>query len=246
MFILIDLVNRFHSIKVMVNFDTCRVCTRQFSGLITTHYPRETNQLLAQCSCVNFVIVLPDISIYIYASRLINHIIGKMENKKEPRKYSVIVFVGLLTSTLDAMAAIISAHKIPAASIFKFIASGVFGKAAFEGGTGMVIAGIFFHYLIASSITVVLFLLYPKFITFLKNKYVVAVVFALLAWVITNLVIVPLSRIGWRPMQVDGIVTGFIILIITIGLPIALIADWYFFRSKKKKEKGIRITTGTT
>jgi len=158
----------------------------------------------------------------------------KTDNKKQQGKYTVIALTGLLTSTLDAVAAVISAHKMPAATVFKFIASGVFGKAAFDGGFEMVGAGIFFHYSIAFSITAVLFVMYPMFISFLKNKYLVAVVFALIPWVITHLMIVPLSRIGWSPMEVGGIVIGIVILIITIGLPIVLIADWYFFRSIKK------------
>src|ERR1035437_4084315 len=163
---------------------------------------------------------------------LIITLMEKIDDKKQPGKYAVIAWAGLLTGTLDGMAAILSAHKMPAAAVFKFIASGVFGKAAFAGGFGMVGAGIFFHYLIAYSITAALFVMYPMFISFLKNKYVVAVVFALIAWVITHLVIVPLSRIGWSHMEIGGTAISIGILIITIGLPIALIADRYFFSKK--------------
>jgi len=167
-----------------------------------------------------------------------------IDDKKRPGKYTVIAWTGLLTSTLDAVAAILSAHKMPVATVFKFIASGVFGKAAFAGGFEMVGAGIFFHYLIACSITAVLFVMYPMFISFLKNKYVVAVVFALIAWVITHLVIVPLSRIGWSHMEIGATAISIGILIITIGLPIALIADRHFFSkivSIKQKDKTIEI-----
>ncbi|OKS89696.1 hypothetical protein [Mucilaginibacter polytrichastri] len=156
----------------------------------------------------------------------------KNDYKEQPGKYTIIAWVGLLTGTLDAVAAILSAHKMPVVTVFKFIASGIFGKAAFAGGFEMVAAGIFFHYLIACSITAVLFVLYPMFISFLKSKYVVAVVFALIAWVITHLVIVPLSRIGWSHMDIGGTAISIGILIITIGLPIALIADRYFVSKK--------------
>jgi hypothetical protein len=84
------------------------------------------------------------------------------------------------------------------------------------------------HPPIAKNMLVLFFVMYPMFISFLKNKYVVAVVFALITWVITHLVIVPLSRIGWSHMEIGGIAIGIGILIITIGLPIALIADRYF------------------
>jgi uncharacterized membrane protein len=35
-------------------------------------------------------------------------------------------------------------------------------------------------------------------------------------------------------MEIGGITLGIGILFITIGLPIALIADWYYFRNIKK------------
>ena len=109
--------------------------------------------------------------------------------------------------------------------VFKFIASGAFGKAAFKNGPDMVLWGLFFHYIIAYSFTAVFYIMYPFFIGILKNKYMTAVVFALITWLITNLLVIPLSRIGWRPMEAGFIITGFVILIFTIGLPVVLIAD---------------------
>jgi len=146
-----------------------------------------------------------------------------MENKKQA--VTTIIWIGLLTGTLDAIAALIWGHKTGPVVIFKYIASGVFGKAAFAGGAGIVLWGILFHYLIAFSFSAVFFLMYPSFISTLKNKYVAAIAFAMITWVITNLIIVPLSQIGWQPMALKGILIGFGILILTIGLPNALITD---------------------
>jgi hypothetical protein len=148
-----------------------------------------------------------------------------IENKTNIESLKAIVQIGLLTGTLDALGATIWNYQTPPATIFKFIASGVFGKQAFSGGTDMVLWGLFFHYLIAFSFTAAFYAMYPSFVRALKNKYVTGIVFAMVTWLITNLAVVPLSRIGWRPMEVDSILTGFVILIFTIGLPIALIAD---------------------
>ena len=149
-------------------------------------------------------------------------------NKKQPSILITLFWLGLLTGTLDGLAAIIWGHKTRAVIIFQYIASGVFGSAAFKGGTTMVLWGIFFHYVIAYSVTVVLFITYPGFISTFRNKYFVAVAFALITWVFTNLLIVPLSQIGFGPMHAGGIIIGFLILILTIGLPIALVADRYY------------------
>ena len=152
---------------------------------------------------------------------------------KPSAKLQTILLAGLLAGTLDAIAACIWASKIKPEMIFRYIASGVFGKRAFTGGFGMVMWGLFFHYLIAVSFTAVLFLMYPSFLRLLKNKYVVVVAFAAITWVITNLVIVPLSQIGWKPIHLQGICIGFGILIVTIGLPVTLIADWFYSRLLK-------------
>jgi hypothetical protein len=144
-------------------------------------------------------------------------------NTKTSNLFLTTIWLGLLTGTLDAIGAMIWSGKI--GPLFKYIASGVFGKAAFTGGHPMVFWGIFFHYLIAYCCTAVLFLAYPMFKSAFKNKYVIGIVFAVLAWLVTNLAIVPLSAIGWRPMHLNNILISFGILIFTIGLPTALIAD---------------------
>ncbi len=144
---------------------------------------------------------------------------------KPNHAFANILLIGLLTGTLDAIAACIWNYKVSPLVIFKFIASGVFGKAAFDGGAGMVAWGLLFHYFIAFSFSAVFYLLYPTVIRLIKDKYTAAIIFALITWLITNLLIVPLSQIGWKPMGIKGILIGFGILIFTIGLPISLIAD---------------------
>ena len=61
---------------------------------------------------------------------------------------------GLLAGLLDIAAALIqyaaNGGKTPSI-VFKFIASGVFGRKAFAGGTAMIVAGFIFHLLIALS-----------------------------------------------------------------------------------------------
>jgi hypothetical protein len=146
-------------------------------------------------------------------------------SKKHNSVFVNILWIGLLTGTLDMIGAMIWSGTTNAAPIFKYIASGEFGKAAFTGGTPMVLWGVFFHYLIAYTFTAIFYLMYPAFISTLRNKYVTALVFAAITWIITNLVIVPVSSIGWHDMHLKGIVIGYVVLIFSIGLPIVLIAD---------------------
>lgn len=141
-----------------------------------------------------------------------------------------ILWIGLLAGTLDGLAALILNYKINPALIFRFIASGVFGKAAFAGAEEMIVAGVIFHYLIAYAFTVAFYLLYPFSYSVLKNKYVVAIVYGGIAWLIMNLVVVPLSKIGPHLIKPIDIITGVCILIICVGLPVALMADRKHFK----------------
>ena len=61
-------------------------------------------------------------------------------------KTQTIVLLCLLTGTLDAIAALLIGYKVSPQIIFQYIASGWFGpRAAFAGGTSMVLWGILFH-----------------------------------------------------------------------------------------------------
>ncbi|HEY4195996.1 MAG TPA: hypothetical protein VGM63_10700, partial [Mucilaginibacter sp.] len=64
-------------------------------------------------------------------------------------KFLTLLLASMLTGTLDAFAAILISYKVPPAFIFKFIASAWFGPDAFKGGSGMVLWGLVFHYLVA-------------------------------------------------------------------------------------------------
>lgn len=143
-----------------------------------------------------------------------------------------VLWIGLIAGTLDGLSALILNYKIGPAIIFKFIASSIFGKAAFQGGTEMVVAGVVFHYLIALLFTYAFYLLFPFFIKMLKNAYLVAVVYGFTAWIIMNLLVVPVSKIGFHPIKLEDILTGMAVLIICIGLPIALIADRHYKAGK--------------
>lgn len=136
-----------------------------------------------------------------------------------------ILWLSLLTGTLDGTAAILLNLSLGPETIFRYISSGMFGKAAFEGGTEMIVSGVIFHYLIAILFTTVFYRLYPLFNTVCKNKYIVAIVFGALAWVIMNIVVVPLSKIGSHPIKIQDVLTGLFALILCLGLPVATVAD---------------------
>lgn len=137
-----------------------------------------------------------------------------------------VLLTAFLVGTLDGIAAIVHFKVNGGANpvaIAKFIASGVFGMDAFNGGTAMVLTGIVFHYIIALTWTALFFLVYSRFVTIRLNRYVTGVIYGVLIWVVMNLVVLPLSNTppASRNLIRDSI--GMTILIVAVGLPIALI-----------------------
>ena len=147
--------------------------------------------------------------------------------RRPKSKFVTVLQTCLLTGTLDALAAILISYKIPPAVIFKFIASGWFGREAMSGGTSMVLYGLIFHYLIAALFTITLFWLYPQIIKLVKNKYLVGILYGLAIWVIMNYIVLPMTNIpkSHGHLEFISLLKGISALIICIGLPVALIAD---------------------
>ena len=143
-----------------------------------------------------------------------------------------ILKTGLIAGTLDILAAIVILAKMNAVGVLQYIASGVFGKEAFSGGTATVIAGLIFHYIIAISFTTFYFIIFP-YVPFLgKQRLISGVLYGAFVWSVMNLVIVPLSNTSKSALTWNGVSLNMAILIVCIGLPISLLANKYYSSKK--------------
>jgi hypothetical protein len=146
--------------------------------------------------------------------------------------YKSIIKAGLLAGTLDILAAItnyyINTGKTPE-GVFNYIASGAFGKGAFSGGTGYMVAGILFHYLIAFGFTILFFLIYPKIKRYVSGYIITTgLLYGILAWCIMNLIVVPLSKTPVLKPDATQRFIGILFIMFLIGLPIALLAKKHY------------------
>jgi len=139
-----------------------------------------------------------------------------------------ILIAGLIAGTMDILAAIFLLAGGNAAGVFRYIASGAFGKSAMQGGTEMIFGGLIFHYLIAMSWVALYFFIYPK-LSFLKhNKWLSAIIYGAFVWTIMNLIIVPSSQIGWTGFNPLRAAENMLILMVCIGLPASLSANRFY------------------
>src|SRR3982751_477935 len=100
-----------------------------------------------------------------------------------------ILLAWLISGTLDITAAIVQ-YLIKGGKlieiIFKYIASAVFGKEAFVGGTTTIIWGIVFHFLIALIFALIFFFLYPMLHKLIKIDIVLGLLYGIVVWAIMN------------------------------------------------------------
>jgi hypothetical protein len=135
-----------------------------------------------------------------------------------------ITTAGILAGTLDGLAAVLL-YTIPSGrdplNVFRFIASGVFGSEAFAGGVPMAIAGIVFHYSIATGWAMLYFVSYPRLSWLRTNTLFSGTAYGLFVWLMMNRVVVPLSNTPPMAVTVKGAITGIVVLMLCVGLPIA-------------------------
>lgn len=176
---------------------------------------------------------MPDIQ------KAVNHFVYfymlmQQHNKtRNPAPFKTILWAGFLAGLLDILAAMImyavATQKNPL-NVLPFIASGVFGKKAFEGQMEMKIWGMLFHFLIAYTFTTFFFWIYPHVKILQRNRIVSAILFGSFVWCIMNLLVLPLSNAPKIPVQFITALRGAVVLMIALGLPLSLTAYNYYRR----------------
>ncbi len=143
------------------------------------------------------------------------------------KRTKTILMSGFVAGTLDAIAAIllfakpVNLHN--ASRIFRYIASGLFGKPAYTTGFLYPFAGLVLHYLIATIWAAIYILL--LFRSFKSGSLPAKIfLFASLIWVIMNGFVIPIAGLtahydGWAIMR------SWSVLLVCVSLPTCLIAE---------------------
>ena len=145
-------------------------------------------------------------------------------DRDRKRAALLVLAGGLVAGTFDiTYACVFWAIKIGAgpARIFQSVAKGLLGPASFQGGAATAALGLFLHYFIAITMSVVYYLAARKLALLHKYPLRCGAVYGLGLWVVMNYVVLPLSAAG-RGSQ-DGLWVALSILVhmFLIGVPIA-------------------------
>ena len=142
-----------------------------------------------------------------------------------------ILLGGLIAGTLDISYACIYSYVMRGTRpirILQSVASGALGARAFTGGIKTAVLGLAFHFLIAFTAAAVYYLVSRQVRFLITQAIICGVVYGLGIYLFMNFVVLPLSAIPFKmSYPLPALVSGLLIHMFGIGLPIALIARRY-------------------
>jgi hypothetical protein len=113
---------------------------------------------------------------------------------------------------------------VGAVRILQSIASGLMGPAAYDGGAATAVLGLALHFGIAFCMALAYVLAAKRMPVLTSRWLVMGILYGCVLFAVMNFVVVPLSAIGWRPMQPWGAFRALLPHILFVGPAIAYFA----------------------
>jgi hypothetical protein len=157
------------------------------------------------------------------------------------RFFKTVLLTGLFVGTTDLLYAYLSTW-INTGKFADHILNGIASfaldpKAAMAGGNPVAFLGLFFHYFIAFSFTLLFFWVFPR-IKFLRfNKYLIGILYGIFVNLFFEQVILPLFRSRWQ-FSLPRAYVNWVIFGILFGIPIVYNA-YRYYRVKDNDRTGL-------
>ena len=137
-----------------------------------------------------------------------------------------ILYGTLTVGTLDALDAVVffGFRGATPIRIFQSIAAGLLGRASFSGGMPTAALGVVLHFFIAFLIVSTYVLASRRIEVLTRAPIACGLVYGVVAYLVMNLVIVPLSAAGRAPFSWPVTINGVLIHMLGVGLPASLFA----------------------
>jgi hypothetical protein len=148
-----------------------------------------------------------------------------MKTILKPSPFHTIVLGGLAVGVLDAFAAMGNAavRGVTPGRVWQYVASAVLGRDAFTGGLTSVAVGLVFHFGVAFGVAVGFYVLSRLFPILIRHAIPAGIVYGIAVYFAMSYLIVPLTAVNQGPFSWYGLISGVVIHMLFVGLPVALI-----------------------
>ena len=137
-----------------------------------------------------------------------------------------ILSATLVVGALDILEVIVfyGMHGIAPTRILQSVATGVFGRAAYEGGIPTALLGLALHYVIAFIVVCVFFFAFRRVALLRKAPVLSGAAYGVGVYLFMNLVVLPLSAAGPPRFTLVGVLNQLFAHLFCVGIPTALFA----------------------
>ncbi len=136
---------------------------------------------------------------------------------------AAILWGGLMCGVFDIVYAFLFFGQFGARPmrILQSIASGLLGRASFEGGWKTAALGLFLHFVISFGAATVYYLASRRLVFMVRSAVAAGLAYGIAVYVFMNYVVIPLSAVRKQPFHLGMFVINMIEHMLLVGLPIA-------------------------
>lgn len=138
-----------------------------------------------------------------------------------------VLLAGLVADTLDILGAIISSafHQVSLVRVLQSVASGLLGRAAYDGGSTTAALGLLLHYAIMQVIAALYVMATLMLQKLNQQVWLYGTLYGVVVYFFMKAVVLPLSAFPGKPSYaLSALMIGMLVHISCVGLPIALLA----------------------
>jgi hypothetical protein len=149
---------------------------------------------------------------------------------EKSKAYLAIFWGGLIAGALDITAACVTNgfRGISPIRVLQSVASGLFGRDSYRGGLKTAALGLVLHFIIAFGATIAFYSASRKLKFLVRQAIVCGALYGVAVYWFMQLVVLPLSAVPFKfSFTFASVVTGLIVHILCVGLPISLVVRRY-------------------
>lgn len=148
------------------------------------------------------------------------------ERAPRPRAFQTIIYGGLIVGVLDALDAMgfSGLHGVSPSRVWQFVASGLLGRAAFNGGMKTVALGLLIHFLVAFILAAIYYGASLYLPVLVRRAVLCGLLYGAAVYFVMRYIVTPLSAAPPLSFSVASLLNGLVGHALLVGLPVALVA----------------------